>query len=150
MRSYISSLAQKGLLLKSNPSIVNCLGHQRGTLCKKISFSFSWDILLDLSDLRNLESRLFNYCSLSGNCRSLTPLGLRIMRLIYLFYFASVLLGKKYFRSPFLVSCRYFAVLTPKVAMNKFYSHSASSHSKVLMKAIFPTVDEFLSQPLPL
>ena len=74
------------------------------------------------------------------NCRSLIPLGLRIMHLVSLFCFARSFLGKKYFKSHLLISCIWIAVVPPKVATIKSYSCSALPCSKVLMKAIFPTM----------
>ena len=108
MLSKSSSAARNGLLLKSTTSIIACLAHSCGTVCKRISLRSSYGIFLDSSDPGNLGKILFSSCILAVNCHSLMPLGLRIMHLISLLCSASALLGKKYFSSPFLISSRCF------------------------------------------
>ena len=102
------------------------------------------EIFLDSSYPKNLGSTLFNYYSFAANCRSLTLLVLHILRLTTLLYFAREFLRKKYFRSPFLISCRCVIVVIWKVTTIKSYSSSASLCSKVLRKTIFLTLDEVL------
>ena len=101
MRAKSFSAARKGSLSKSNLIIIDCFARPWGTACKRTLFGSSWGIFLDSSDPRNLERRLFNYCSIVVNCRSLIPLGLRTIYRISLFCFTSALLSKKYFRRNF-------------------------------------------------
>ena len=106
------------------------------TSWKGILFSSPWGIFLDFSDHKNLGSRLFNYCSLAANCRSLTPLGLRITCLIAFFFFTSGSLRKKHFRSNFLISCTCVASVPTMLVVIKSDSCSTSPCSKVPRKEI--------------
>ena len=142
MHSKISSAAQKNLISKSNPSIIACFSHPWGASCKRALFGSSWGIFLDFPDPEKFGSVLFNSCSLAANFHSLTPLGLCIMCLVALLCFASLFLGKKYFWITFLISSICVNFIPPRAEMIQSYSCSASSHSKVLRKAIFLTLDE--------
>ena len=104
-------------------------------------------VLLDPYDPRNSGRRLFSSWSLASNCHSLIPLEFCIMNFIALICIVNALLGNKYFRSTFLISSRWLAVVPPKVATIQTYSGSVSPRSKVFRKTIFPTVDDF---PVPI
>ena len=137
-----SSAAWNVSLSKSKPGIISCLAHPWGTSYKKILFRSYLRVFLHLSGPRNLGSRLYNSCSLSARCRSLNLLVLRIMSSIYLLCFMSLLLGKIYFRSRFIISCRCVSIIPPKIESIKSYLRIALPHSKFLSKVIFLTLDE--------
>ena len=71
VRSNSSGAERNVSLSKSNPSTIACFAHQWGTACKRIFFSSSLGIFLDLSDPGNLGVVLFNSCSLAVKCLSL-------------------------------------------------------------------------------
>ena len=120
IRSKSYSAARKYLLSKLNPIIIDCFSHVWGTACKRIQLSSSWGISSDLSDPGNWWRRMFRFCILVVDCRSLRPLGLRIMCLVDRFCFVSAFIRNKYLVSLFLISIRLFLVVPPWIFMSIF------------------------------
>ena len=129
------------MLSKSIPIVIAYLAQPWGTAYKRILLS---SCLLDKPSCTRLNLKIgrkcFSSCNFSANCRSLRPLGLRIIHLMDRFYLFGLFLGKKCLVIMLLIPSRLFSFVPPWVTMSILYLCSDSPLRNLHRKAIFLTV----------